>query len=84
MQTAAYTVYQGPCDSGNVLVQFIAGIGFGCLICTFKVVVAGRTTTVLRLDFVVFYKIKLQLHFVELSLIATILFSHSVISFLSK
>jgi hypothetical protein len=37
----------------NVLPQFVAVVGLGCLICTFKVVLAGCAAAVLLVDFVV-------------------------------
>ncbi len=41
------------CNSGYVLVEFLAMIGLGCLVCTFEVVLASGTATVLFVDFVV-------------------------------
>jgi hypothetical protein len=37
-------------NPGNVLPQFGAAVGLGCLICTFKAVLAGRAATVLLVD----------------------------------
>ena len=42
--------------TGNVFAQFVTGIGFGCLVGTVKVVLAGRAAAVLCIDFIVFVK----------------------------
>jgi hypothetical protein len=60
-----------PClgNPGNVLPQFAVTINLCCLICTFKVVLAGRAATVLLLDFVVPDKpFKVGHYFVEIVL----------------
>ena len=57
------------CDSGNILLQFISGISFSCLTCTFEVVLAGCAAAVLRIYFVVFDKpFEVQFGFVKIVL----------------
>ncbi len=41
------------CNSSYVLAKFIAAIGLGCLVCTYKVVLAGGAAAVLFVDFIV-------------------------------
>ena len=71
--------------SGYVLVKFIAAICLGCLVRTFEVVLAGGAAAVLFVDFAVLDEsFEVCLCVIEIVLMASGLFSHSVISFLSK
>jgi hypothetical protein len=40
-------------NADNVLAEFVAAIGLGCLICTFEVVLASSAATVLLVDYLV-------------------------------
>jgi hypothetical protein len=72
-------------NSGYVLAKFIAAIGLGCLVCTFEVVLAGGATAVLFVDFVAWTSpSKYVFASLKSFLMASGLFSHFVISFLSK
>ncbi len=56
-------------NPGYVLAQFVATVGFGRLICTFKFVLASCATAVLHVDFVILEEsFKVHLCFVEVIL----------------